>query len=192
MKCISCSPCIWSKLLAFGLLAYVAYSGSLSSCKLANGSAPAPVGTSQTTGAKAGTSLGDTAPEFSLTAVDGSVISSQDLRGKPAVLVFWTAWCPSCKEEAPAINKLAAEFEPMGVRVVGINIGESDARIAGGVKDFGIQYTVAKDRDTSVSRRYQVAGTPTIVFLNKQGEVSYYGNALPTDYGERLNQSLQD
>lgn len=192
MKCVSCSPCLLSKLFALGLLAYVAYSGSFSSCKLANGYTSPPTGESQVTAAKAGTAVGETAPEFSLTTVDGSQISSTNLSSKPAVLVFWTAWCPSCKEEAPAINKLAAEFEPKGVKVVGINIGESDARIAGGIKDFGIQYTVAKDRDTSVSRRYQVVGTPTIVFLNKQGEVSYYGNVLPADYVERLNQSLQD
>lgn len=138
-----------------------------------------------------GTSIGQLAPEFDLEKTDGSRISLKDLGGKPAVLVFWTAWCPVCKEEAPHINRLAAEFEPKGVSVVGINIGESDARIAEGIKDFGIKYIVAKDRDTSVSRSYKVIGTPTVVFLNKKGEVVYFGNELPKDYAERLNSSLQ-
>ncbi|MCA1602317.1 MAG: TlpA family protein disulfide reductase [Acidobacteria bacterium] len=36
--------------------------------------------------------------------MDGSQVSLADLRGRPAVLIFWTAWCPVCKEEAPHFN----------------------------------------------------------------------------------------
>lgn len=191
MKCISCSPCIWSKFLALGVFAYAAYSLSFSSCKLANIDQP-PIAVETTNTQKFGTDIGETAPEFTLPSVDGTQISSKDFKGSPSVLVFWTAWCPACREESPAINSLAAEFEPKGVKVVGINIGESDERINGGIKDLGIKYAVAKDRDTSVSRRFRVVGTPTIVFLNKKGEVSYFGNELPADYRERLNSSLQN
>lgn len=138
-----------------------------------------------------GTSVGQVAPDFQLEKVDGEKIAFKDLEGNPAVMVFWTAWCPVCKEEAPKINKLAAEFEAKGVKVVGVNIGESDARISEGIKDFGIKYTVAKDSDTSVSRKYKVIGTPTIVFLDKKGVVQYFGNELPSDYAEKLNAILE-
>ena len=87
-----------------------------------------------------GTAVGNIAPDFQLARTDGSIVKSDDLRGQPAVLVFWTAWCPSCKEEAPHVNELAAKFEPRGVRVLGINIQDSPARLAGGVREFGIQY----------------------------------------------------
>ncbi len=137
-----------------------------------------------------GTKIGQKAPDFELEKTDGTKISFKDLEGQPAVLVFWTAWCPICKEEAPHINKLAAEFESKGVKVVGINIGESDARIAEGIKDFGIKYAVAKDKDTTVSKSYKVIGTPTVVFLDKDGNVRYFGNELPKDYAEKLTASL--
>jgi peroxiredoxin len=140
--------------------------------------------------AKVGTGVGEIAPDFKLTRGDGSQVSPQGLRGQPAVLVFWTAWCPSCKEEAPHINELAAKYEPQGVRVVGINIQDSPARLAGGVKDFGIKYAVASDADASVARRYNVIGTPTIVFLDGQGVVQYFGNELPKDYAARLDALL--
>lgn len=137
-----------------------------------------------------GTAIGQIAPDFELAKFDGGNISTKDLAGNPAVLVFWTAWCPSCKEEAPHINQLASDFGPKGVRVVGINIGESDARVAEGIKSFGIKYTVAKDRDTSVARNYRVMGTPTVVFLDKNGAVQYFGNELPKDYANRLNKII--
>jgi len=139
-----------------------------------------------------GTQIGQVAPDFELKKVGGGKLSLADLHGAPAVLVFWTAWCPSCKEEAPHINRLAAEFEPKGVRVIGINIGESDARIAEGIKNFGIQYAVAKDRDATVAKSYKVVGTPTIVFLDKKSVVRYFGNDLPNDYAEILKGMLEN
>lgn len=137
-------------------------------------------------GTRVGTSIGDIAPDFQLMKVNGSAVGLDDLRGQPAVIVFWTAWCPVCKEEAPRINELAAQFEPRGVRVLGINIKDSQARTEAGIKDFGIRYQVARDADAAVARRYKVTGTPTIVFLDREGIVRYFGNELPRDYAVRL------
>jgi len=162
--------------------------GVMTGCGVSSETKPASV---QTTApakeATRGTQIGQIAPDFELEKTDGSKIAFKDLEGSPAVLVFWTAWCPVCKEEAPQLNKLSAEFESKGVRVVGINIGESDARINEGIKDFGIKYVVAKDKDSSVAKSYKVIGTPTVVFLDKKGEVKYFGNELPKDYADRLN-----
>jgi len=168
----------------------------LTGCGVSGDSKPAavqtndPASNSSPAAAERGTKIGQIAPDFELEKAGGGTISSKDLEGNPAVLVFWTAWCPVCKEEAPHINKLAAEFEEQGVRVVGINIGESDARIKEGIKDFGIKYPVAKDKDSSVAKNYKVIGTPTVVFLDKKGVVRYNGNELPKDYAEKLNSIL--
>ncbi len=139
---------------------------------------------------KRGTKLGDLAPDFELTKVSGEKVSFESLKGKPAVLVFWLYYCPVCEEEAPHINKLNAEFKSKGVQVLGINVGESEARTQSGIKEFGIQYDVARDEGTKVSQKYNVLGTPTVVFLDKDGIVRYYGNELPKDYAERLNKLI--
>lgn len=137
-----------------------------------------------------GTSVGNLAPEFKLAQTNGAEVSLDSLRGKPAVIVFWTAWCPFCKEEAPHINDLAAKYEPRGVRVLGIDIQDSEARTAGGIRDFGIKYAVARDADASIAKAYKVQGTPTIIFLNKDGVVRYTGNELPADYAAQLDALL--
>lgn len=187
MKCISCTGCTISKLaMVFALVvSYFAGCGvSTEQKSVTSGS------NTQTQQEKRGTTIGDIAPDFDLAKVDGGNVSFKQLEGKPAVLVFWTAWCPVCKEEAPHINQLAAEFESKGVNVIGINIGESDTRVAEGIKNFGIKYTVARDKDTSVSKSYKVVGTPTVVFLDKKGAVQYFGNEVPKDYSERLNKII--
>ncbi|MGI8733724.1 MAG: TlpA family protein disulfide reductase [Pyrinomonadaceae bacterium] len=142
--------------------------------------------------AKVGTAIGDTAPDFQLASIGGAPISLADLHGQPAVLVFWTAWCPVCREEAPHFNDLAAQYESLGVRVLGINIQDSLARTESGIKDFGIRYAVVRDADAGVARLYKVTGTPTIVFLDRQGTVRYFGNELPSDYPARLDALIKE
>lgn len=139
-----------------------------------------------------GSNFGEVAPNFQLTKIDGAPVSVSDLRGHPAVLIFWTAWCPVCKEEAPHFNELAARYESKGVRVLGINIQDSDARTRSGIVDFGIRYTVARDADAAVARLYKVTGTPTVIFLDHQGVVRYRGHELPVDYAKRFDVMLAE
>lgn len=184
------SKTTWKAILSITLL--LALGAVLSSCSVNKSAAEKPAVAADVTVAsgRVGTAVGDTVPDFQLAKLDGTTVSVSDLHGQPAVIVFWTAWCPVCKEEAPRINALAAEFESKGVRVLGINIKDSPARTAGGIKEFGIKYAVARDADASVTRTYKVSGTPTIIFLDRQGVVRYFANELPEDYAQRLNALL--
>lgn len=68
--------------------------------------------------------------------------------GKPTLIDFWATWCGPCKRLAPTIEELAAQY---GDRV---NIGKCDV-----------------EEDEQLAMQYQVSSIPTIVFLNKQGEL---------------------
>ena len=46
------------------------------------------------------------APHFELRDLNGKVVSSDSLKGKPTLLVFWATWCPTCKDELPTFNTL--------------------------------------------------------------------------------------
>ncbi|HLE62386.1 MAG TPA: TlpA disulfide reductase family protein [Pyrinomonadaceae bacterium] len=135
--------------------------------------------------------VGEAAPEFQLRRMDGRTISLADFRGHPAVLIFWTSWCSFCKAEAPEFNRLVRRYRAKGVRLLGINVQDSEKRTRAGIRDFGIRYPVVRDVDASVARRYQVAATPTVIFLDAQGVVTYRGNRLPEDYDERLEALLR-
>jgi peroxiredoxin len=181
----------WKTNLALGLL--TAFGAVLSNCSTGEQyaetrTAVAGIGRESVIAeTQAATPVGHPAPYFQLKRIDGGRVSLADLRGKPAVIVFWSAWCSSCKEEAPRIDALADEYGRKGVRVLGIDIKDSAARTESGVREFGIRYSVARDPDASVAHAYQVTGTPTIIFLDREGVVRYFANELPGDYARRLD-----
>lgn len=182
----------WKVILAITLV--LTLGALLSSCSVSKRSSETQAAGSadKAISGQVGTAVGDTAPDFQLAQMNGAAISAADLHGQPAVLVFWTAWCPICKEEAPLINTLAAQYENKGVRVLGINIKDSAARTEGGIKEFGIKYAVARDAEGTIARSYKVTGTPTIIFLDRKGVIRYFANELPQDYASRLDALLAE
>ena len=45
------------------------------------------------------------APDFTVTDVDGNNVKLSDFKGKPVVLNFWATWCYYCKLEMPDFNE---------------------------------------------------------------------------------------
>ena len=58
------------------------------------------------------------APAFSEKDTDGKLVTLDEYRGKVVLLNFWGTWCPPCKAEVPAFERLAgrAPREPGGRR----------------------------------------------------------------------------
>lgn len=52
--------------------------------------------------------LADDRLDFSGTTISGATFDGASLQGKPAVLWFWTPWCPFCNAEAPSVSSVAA------------------------------------------------------------------------------------
>src|SRR5690242_12258919 len=70
--------------------------------------------------------LGTPAPDFSLINVDGQTVSLSDFKGQPGLLViFMCNHCPFVKHVAPELARLAMEYMPRGIAVVGINSNDT-------------------------------------------------------------------
>ncbi len=53
---------------------------------------------------------GKEAPEFTFQTIDGSAITSTDIKGKTIVVNVWATWCGMCIREIPDLNKLQAKY----------------------------------------------------------------------------------
>ena len=104
------------------------------------------------------------------------------LSDRPILLVFWQSWCGSCVEEAPQVQRLHQQY---GERfpIFGVISGPDEAVDAGHLQQtvfrLGLSYPQIRDRDLSLTKAFQVKGTPDIVVLGKDREVKYRGHHLP-------------
>jgi len=60
-----------------------------------------------------GLRIGDTAPTFTVTTLDGTKINTADYAGKVVLLDFWATWCAPCLDEMPHV---VAVWEKYGSR----------------------------------------------------------------------------
>ena len=128
---------------------------------------------------------GQTAPDFSLKALTGDTVKLQELiRKGPVMLVFYETQCVYCYSHIGEFNALHDKYHKQGLSIVAINfVGEYIADIKAYARDNGLKYTVITDKLTSidVAEAYHVVGSPTIVVVDTNGKIVFYGYTLPAD-----------
>ncbi|HLT59358.1 MAG TPA: TlpA disulfide reductase family protein [Limnochordales bacterium] len=116
--------------------------------------------------------LDQPAPDFALTAWDGRTIQLAALKGQPVVLVFWTTWCPGCREGLAALEAVYRQFrETHGLAVLAVNIMETPEAVEAFLaqKRPGWSFPVLLDRDGAVSEAYRIRIAPSVMFIDKDG-----------------------
>ncbi len=76
-------------------------------------------------GASAPPKVGEIAPPFELTLIDGSKVTSDQLRGQVVVLNFWATWCGPCKKELPLLDAYYDAQKSHGLKVFAIATEDS-------------------------------------------------------------------
>ncbi|MEJ7773008.1 MAG: thioredoxin-dependent thiol peroxidase [Geodermatophilaceae bacterium] len=103
-------------------------------------------------------SPGDRAPDFDLTAADGSQLSLGDLEGTKAILYFYPeAMTPGCTTQAIDFQTADDDLRTAGYAVVGVSPDkpESLARFA---EQEGLSFPLLSDPDRSTLRAYGAYG----------------------------------
>jgi len=111
---------------------------------------------------------------FTGTTLSGGTFNGASLQGKPAVLWFWTPWCPFCNAEAPSVSAVAAANP--AVTFVGISTRADVAAMQGFVSKYSLNFTNINDADGSIWARFNVPWQPAYVFLNANGTSSFVNN----------------
>lgn len=100
---------------------------------------------------------GTEAPDFELTADDGSTVRLSDLRGKPVVLYFYPrSDTPGCTRQARAIRDSWEEFERRGAVVVGVSADPQSAQ-ARFKQKYHLPFTILADPERTIGETYGVA-----------------------------------
>jgi peroxiredoxin Q/BCP len=99
---------------------------------------------------------GSKAPDFDLESDTGGRVRLSDFRGRPVVLyVFSEAGSPTCTEEAIAFSQRLADFERLGVTVIGLS-PDPPAKLAKFRKKSRLSGLLAADVDRNTVEAYGI------------------------------------
>jgi thiol-disulfide isomerase/thioredoxin len=111
------------------------------------------------------------APEFTLKAFDGGVVTLSQLKGKVVLLDFWATWCAPCRESIPHLIQLYKDYRESGFELVGMNVDRGDMEVVRRyIQSMDIPYPVVNTPEEMV-RVYRVTGIPATLLIDKRGKI---------------------
>src|ERR687893_1260268 len=109
-------------------------------------------------------------PEFELPLLSGKgAMSDDDLEGRVVVLNFWASWCDPCRREMPIFERIAREYEPRGVSIVGVAWHDDPGAGRAFVREYGITYPIVREKGDALATQLGVNGLPQTFFLDRTG-----------------------
>ncbi len=119
--------------------------------------------------------LGDAIEDFTVTAIDGRVITlSEVLKEKDMVLLnLWATWCGPCEMEFPAMQT-AYEQHRDRIEIVALSIepDDTDEVLASYVSSHGMTFPVGHDTFDFMSK-FDQEGIPTSVVIDRFGVICF-------------------
>ena len=126
--------------------------------------------------------VGQPAPAFTLTTIDGKTVRLADYRGKTLVVNVWGSWCPPCRLETPDLVAESKADASRGVAFLGVDTTETAGVVRAFVAAKGIAYPQAVTTSTSeFAKAYDIRNYPTTLVIGPDGvlRARHADNILP-------------
>jgi cytochrome c biogenesis protein CcmG/thiol:disulfide interchange protein DsbE len=124
--------------------------------------------------------LGDAAPDFVVTTLDGDEVSLDSLAGKAVIVNFWNSWCLPCKQEEPALKEFYDQHrDDADFALVGIVRDDPEKAARNAVDERRIEWPMGVDRGGRAALDFGTRGQPETYAITPDGLVAgtQYGPA---------------
>jgi cytochrome oxidase Cu insertion factor (SCO1/SenC/PrrC family) len=127
--------------------------------------------------------VGATAPDFTLTDLDGHAVTLSKLKGKTVVLEWFNPGCPFVRKSHTVGSLKDTPSRALGQGVVWIAVNSAAPGKQGsgadmnrkGATEFAMTYPILLDDNGNVGRAYGATNTPNMYVIDPQGTLVYRG-----------------
>ncbi len=106
-------------------------------------------------------------PSMSVAELDSFLAKS----GKPTLVLFWTTWCPSCKQEIPELETLNKTHGDK-VNVMAVSLDEQEQALKQFFNGKKLDLPVYHG-DEALGRKFNVEAIPTLIIFDKTGKMVF-------------------
>jgi len=135
----------------------------------------------------------DPAPPSSFVLLDGSSLSTDQLKGKVTLVNFWATSCTTCVAEMPQLMATHQKYKDRGYETLAVAMSyDPPSYVVNFAQTRQLPFKVAIDNTGANARAWgDVKLTPTSYLLNRRGEiVKRYVGAPDFDELHRLIEKL--
>jgi peroxiredoxin len=111
------------------------------------------------------------APPLDGRTVDGQTVSLAAERGKVAVVVFFSDYCPFCRGLYPTERELATRMNGNPFVVIGVDGGDAAETLRDAAHRERISWPVVYDVDGALGEAWGVTRIPTVYVLDADGVI---------------------
>lgn len=113
--------------------------------------------------------IGNLAPDFTLTDIDGRTWTLSELKGQVVFLNFWATWCPPCISEIPSIQNLYNTLPQDQFKMLAVLYNDEAGNAKSFAEKLDITLPILIDKGNRVGMRYGLTGVPETFILDKEG-----------------------
>lgn len=130
------------------------------------------------------------APPFSFKDIHGNKIDPDNYKGKNVLLDFWGTWCGPCMREVPFIKALREKYSQDELTIIGVSTDYDSSQLVQTIHQQQMNWTHIFDKEHDLTRLYKIEGYPTLILINKKGNISFMQTGLIND--DETKQKLYD
>lgn len=109
------------------------------------------------------------APAFTVTALDGTKFTLDEMGGRVVLIDFWATWCGPCNEELPHMKKIAKEFAGQPLVIISVSWDSDDAKWRAFVAKNEMTWVQYRDANHELTKQFGINAIPHYFTIDSDG-----------------------
>lgn len=138
------------------------------------------------------TKVGQPAPEFRVTTLDGGKFDLKEARGKVVLVNFFATWCGPCMQEMPHLqDQIWSRFKGTNFVMIAIDRAEIEQVVAAFQKKHPFEFPIACDPGRAVYSQFATKFIPRNFLIDANGLIAYQSAGYNPSEFRKLIDAIQ-